>query len=205
MSNNDIKKAVTNTDKSPTSDNPLDVKKEDSELQAHISIVRQTIEEMKKNPAYVREAFFISLLEAYDAVDETFKKRTIALNIKLLNLQKVCNKLENLDKTVENKLLESTHNKLDLVINEFDKKLERLSDPLQNISQNTKNVGMALSKLNKQLVHNLEENNSLNIEIRNNVSNVSKVAKLLPILITSNFLLVGFVLFLIFSKFIHPQ
>lgn len=179
----------------------LDIKKEDSELQAHISVVRQAIEEMKKNPSYIREAFFISLLEAYDAVDETFKKRTIALNIKLLNLQKVCNKLENLDKNIENRLLESTHNKLDLVITEFDKKLERLSDPLQNISQNTKNVGIALSKLNKQLVHNLEENNSLNIEIRNNVSNVTKVAKLLPILITSNFLLLVCVLFLIFGKY----
>lgn len=187
------KNPVNNADKA------LDIKKEDSELQAHISVVRQAIEEMKKNPSYIREAFFISLLEAYDAVDETFKKRTIALNIKLLNLQKVCNKLENLDQNIEKRLLESTHNKLDLVIAEFDKKLERLSDPLQNISQNTKNVGIALSKLNKQLVHNLEENNSLNIEIRNNLSNATKVAKLLPILITSNFLLVGFVLFLIFK------
>lgn len=176
-------------------DSKIDVKKEDTELQAHISVVRQAIEEMKKNPAYIREAFFISLLEAYDAVDETFKKRTIALNLKLLNLQKVCQKLENLDKTVENRLLESTHNKLDLVISDFDKNLERLSDPLKNISQNTKNVGLSLSKLNKQLVHNLEENNSLNIEIRNNIAKVASVSKLVPILIISNFLLIGFLLF----------
>lgn len=179
-------------------DSKIDVKKEDTELQAHISVVRQAIEEMKKNPAYIREAFFISLLEAYDAVDETFKKRTIALNLKLLNLQKVCQKLENLDKTVENRLLESTHNKLDLVLTEFDKNLERLSDPLTNISQNTKNVGVSLSKLNKQLVHNLEENNSLNIEIKNNVAKVASVAKLVPILIISNFLLI---VFLLFDKF----
>lgn len=195
MSNNDIKKAVTNIDKLPTSDNPLDVKKEDSELQTHISIVRQTIEEMKKNPAYIREAFFISLLEAYDAVDETFKKRTIALNIKLLNLQKVCNKLENLDKNVENRLLESTHQKLDLVIAEFDKKLERLADPLQNISQNTKNMGQSMSKLNKQLISNLEENNALNIQIRNNISKVSSLHKLLPFLIISNILILAFIIF----------
>lgn len=197
MNTNDLnekKLEIANPEKS------LDVKKEDSDFQSHISVLRQAIEEMKKNPTYIREAFFISLLEAYDTVDETFKKRTIALNIKLLNLQKACNKLQNLDKTVENRLLESTHNKLDLVINEFDKKLEQLSNPLQNISQNTKNMGVSLSRLNKQLVHNLEENNSLNIEIKKNVSNVVKTAKLLPVLIASNFLLVGFILFLIFEK-----
>lgn len=179
-------------------DNKLDIKKEDSELQAHISIVRQTIEQMKKNPAYVREAFFISLLEAYDAIDETIKKRTIALNLKLLNLQKACTRLENIDKAFENRLLESIDKKLDLVVKEFDKKLERVANPIENTSANIKNMGMTVSRLNKQLSSNLEDNNALNNEIKNNSSTIINLSKFMPILIISNIVLI---LFIVFDKF----
>ncbi|QXA10016.1 hypothetical protein I6L27_19675 (plasmid) [Acinetobacter pittii] len=172
--------------------------KDETELSAHISLLRQSIEEMKKNPAYIREAFFISLLDAYDVVDETLKKRIIGLNSRLLNLQKTCKNIENLDKDLENRLLESIDNKLKLVVLNFEKKLERIGNPIDNTSENIKNMGQTMGRLNKTLVSNLEENNALNMQIKKNISSVVGLTKFLPMLLISNLALIAF---LIFDKF----
>lgn len=169
--------------------------KDETELSTHISLLRQSIDEMKKNPAYIREAFFISLLDAYDVVDETLKKRIIGLNSRLLNLQKTCKNIENLDRAIENKILESIDNKLNYVIQDFEKKLERIGNPINNTSENIKNMGQTLGRLNKTLVSNLEENNAINIEIKKNISGAVGLTKFLPVLLISNLVLIAFLIF----------
>ncbi|AZC05451.1 hypothetical protein DKE50_021775 (plasmid) [Acinetobacter nosocomialis] len=67
---------------------------------------------------------------------------------------------------MENRLLESIDNKLKAVVLDFEKKLERIGNPIDNTSENIKNMGQTMGRLNKTLVSNLEENNALNMQIK---------------------------------------
>ena len=99
---------------------------------------------------------------------------------------------------MENRLLESIDNKLKAVVLDFEKKLERIGNPIDNTSENIKNMGQTMGRLNKTLVSNLEENNALNMQIKKNISSVVGLTKFLPMLLISNLALIAF---LIFDKF----
>lgn len=129
-------------------------------LSPNIDNLSEIIKHLERNPHTMREAFFIELLIAFDEIDKTYKKRTIGINSRLVAVNKSLEQLQDIDKKIKNNVTDVLNDHLKLVIDDFDKKLEKLNEPQKQANSELIQVGKAYISLHdriEQKVNRLEK------------------------------------------------
>lgn len=132
----------------------------DDDIRQSINNLSEMIKHLEKNPHTMREAFFIELLIAFDEIDKTYKKRTIGINSRLVAVNKSLEQLQDIDKKIKNNVTNVLNDHLKLVIDDFDKKLEKLNEPQKQANSELIQVGKAYISLHdriEQKVNRLEK------------------------------------------------
>ena len=164
--------------------NPVDA--QDS-LDINIQNLSEIIKHLEKNPHTMRESFFIELLIAFEEIDKTYKKRTIGINSRLVAVNKSLEQLQDIDKKIKNNVTNVLNDHLKLVIDDFDKKLEKLSEPNKQTNSELIQIGKAYISLHDRIEKKVDRLEQLAQSIANEKD--KKIILPLPIAIGATFII----------------
>lgn len=170
------------------------------ELEESLSALSNIIKHLEKNPSTMREAFFIELVNAFKVMDDSFKKRAIGLNTRLMSLNKSIEQIQSIDILIQNKVLEALDSKLDIVLNEFEKKLSTLSSPIEKTNKDFKIVGKAFIELELRLNEKLKTIVEISEKTASYNQKLNNYKAMIITLILSNFALIAALAFSLFKS-----
>ena len=126
-------------------------------LGVNIKNLSEIIKHLEKNPHTMRESFFIELLIAFEEIDNTYKKRTIGINSRLMAVNKSLEQLKDIDQQIQNKVTNTLNDHLKMVIDDFEKKLEKLNAPQKKTNEDYIQIGKAFLSLEKRIDQKTEK------------------------------------------------